>query len=102
LLSPGGHGRLVAGLLRQRYKGPMDRLPPPPPPPPANPEPPDYRRRGAAKPITISDVAGLGASVGRVGCFLFLLVVALVTTLFIPPLGILMLFLLMLAGLFAR
>jgi hypothetical protein len=78
------------------------KLPPPPPPPPPDQEPRDYRRRKAARPITISDVADLGASVGRVGCFLFLLVVALVTTLFIPPLGILMLFLLMLAALFAR
>ena len=39
---------------------------------------------------------------GRVGCFLLLLGVAVVVTIFIPPLGLLLLFVLALAALFAR
>lgn len=81
---------------------------PPPPPPPSGQEPEDLaaiqRQRvlSAGKKITAGDLAQVTGSGLRVLLFLGLLGVALVVTVFVPPLGIALLFLLGLVALTAR
>lgn len=78
----------------------------PPPPPPIDPNEVARRQRErvlkAGKPVTGDDVAK-GLTMGsRIGCFLLLLLLSLVVTVFIWPLGLLMLFLLVLMAFVAR
>ncbi|MEB3362012.1 MAG: hypothetical protein VKI42_07815 [Synechococcaceae cyanobacterium] len=86
----------------------MTAPPPPPPPPPSQETSEDQvdiqRQRilSTGPKITASDLIGTLASGTRLILFLILLGIALVVTLFFPPLGILLLFMLGLVLLTAR
>lgn len=83
-------------------------VPPPPPPPPNDQDVTDLaaiqreRILNAGKKISPKELTHLAGSGLRLVVLLALLIVGLVVTLFVPPLGILLLFLLFLAALFGR